>query len=584
MKCRHSHTSALVVLLVLLSLMGTACAPTPVEEPSPTVVEEEEAAEGEATAPLPQPTEETEPPEEEEPTEEAEETTLFVGWGQQVDNLDPQTSRGNRNWWVLAELYDTLTVLEGQDLHASPQLAESWDVSEDGTEYTFYLREGVKFITGNEVTAHDVKFCMDRLTTIGKGPLYMIRGVYDRVEVVDDYTVKFFLNHAYNIFPVILSQPSVLGVADREAILEHCGEPEEGELCEWLSNNTAGAGSYTLEEFEPLERVVLVKNPDYWRGWEGEHIDRVVWQSIPDESTRILRLERGDLDIASVSAARLPELEKRIEAEDLPIKITKTDDDGESLLGLSKLWINLNNQLLPTSDYNVRRALIHSFNYDVYIDRVLQGYAIRLEGMIPKGVPCHVDDYPSYEYDLEKAAEFLDQASPEALEALEGLELAYRPDGVITTEGALMWQADLAEIGIDLALREVDAATLTGLQTSAPGVPMIEARWFADFPDPDNFIKAAYPPYWPPQGYGAAFAGDEVTEALIEEAREEPDQERRCELYRELELDFHEKAAIMNLAQISGIINEWNAQRETIQGFQYNPMIHPTYYTMWKEE
>ena len=95
---------------------------------------------------------------------------LFVGWGQKVDNLDPQTSRGNRNWWVLAELYDTLTVLPDQSLQAAPQLAESWTISPDGKEYVFKIRKGVKFSTGNELNAHAVKLALDRLQTIGLGP------------------------------------------------------------------------------------------------------------------------------------------------------------------------------------------------------------------------------------------------------------------------------------------------------------------------------------------------------------------------------------------------------------------------------
>lgn len=577
MKRRNSYVSTLAMLLLLLSLVAAACAPAPTAEPEATAVEEQEEQPTE-------PQEESEPAEEDEPAEEGEVTTLFVGWDLQSDNLDPQTSRGNRNWHQLGELYEGLTVLKDQDLTASPHLAESWEVSEDGTEYTFYLRKGVKFHTGREMTAEDVKFCMDRLTTIGKGPLYMIRGVYDRVELVDDYTVTFYLNHAYNVFPEILSQPSLLGVADKEAILEHCGEPEEGQLCDWLSNNSAGTGAYMLEEFEPNARTVLVKHPDYWQGWEGEHVDRVVWESIMEESTRLLRLEKGDLDIAAVSAAQLPALEERIDEQDLRIKITKTNDEGEPLMGLGKTWVHLNNQLLPTSDYNVRRALIHSFNYDQYIDRVLRGYAVRLKGMIPDGVPCHVDDYPSYEYDLDLAAEFLEKASPEAKEAMEGLELVYRADYVLGTEGALMWQADLAKIGVDLQLREVDDATISDLKTSAPGVPMIPSRWAADFPDPDNFVNIADPGYWPPQGYGAAFFGNDYTRELILEAKQEPDQDKRCEMYRELELYTHEQAAVLPLAQTSGVLNHWNAQRENVHGFEYNAMIHPIYYNMWKED
>ena len=131
-----------------------------------------------------------------------------MGWGQKVDNLDPQTSRGNRNWWVLAELYDTLTVLPDQSLQAAPQLAESWTMSPDGKEYVFKIRKGVKFSTGSELNAHAVKFALDRLQTIGLGPLYMTRDVYNRTDVIDDYTVKTVLNFPYPVWLAILSQPA----------------------------------------------------------------------------------------------------------------------------------------------------------------------------------------------------------------------------------------------------------------------------------------------------------------------------------------------------------------------------------------
>ena len=99
--------------------------------------------------------------------------TLLVAWDQVPDNLDPQTARGNRNWWVLAELYDTLPYLAGYSLEPKPLLAESWEMASDGKAYTFKLKKGIKFSTGTEVTADAVKFSMDRLQAIGLGPLYM---------------------------------------------------------------------------------------------------------------------------------------------------------------------------------------------------------------------------------------------------------------------------------------------------------------------------------------------------------------------------------------------------------------------------
>jgi peptide/nickel transport system substrate-binding protein len=508
--------------------------------------------------------------------------TLVVAWDQVPDNLDPQTARGNRNWWVLAEIYETLTILPGGSLEPEPHLAESWEVSEDGLEYTFTLKPDITFTTGNPLNADAVKFSIDRLHEIGLGPLYMT-SAYDSTEVVDDLTVRMTLKFPYAAWPVILSNPAVLGVIDPAFVEENGGSTPE-ERNDFISTNTAGSGPWTLAEWEQGSRIVLARNPDYWQGWDGNHLEEVILETVPEESTRLLRLERGDADIATVTASSLPALEERIAAEGLPIVIQK-ERDGQPLLSLSTMWLNLNNQMLPTSDINVRKALIHAFDYDLWIEQVLNGYGLRMQGMIPRGVLGHVDDYPSYPYDLELAQQFLDQASDEAKAALEeGLPFRYSPGYVIQSEGALLWQQDLATIGINLVLEEIDQATLSSLQTTEPGVPIVEARWFPDYPDADNFINAARTDYWPPEGYGAAFAGDETTDDLIARGRSEQDPEARAEIYRELELYFHEQASILMLAELSGAINPWNGRATWVQGFEVNPMIHPLYYNVWKED
>lgn len=507
--------------------------------------------------------------------------TLLVAWDQVPDNLDPQTARGNRNWWVLAEVYETLTYLPGGSLEPAPLLAESWEVSDDGLDYTFKLKPDITFTTGSPLNADAVKFSMDRLQQIGLGPLYMT-GAFDSAKVVDEMTVQFTLKYPYAAWPVILSNPAVLGVIDPAFVEENGGSTPE-ERNDFISTHTAGTGAWILDTWDQGTRLVLARNPDYWQGWDGNHLEGVVLETVPEESTRLLRLERGDVDIATVTAGSLPSLEQRIADQNLGVVIQK-ERDGQPLLSLSTMWLNLNNKMLPTSDINVRKALIHAFDYDLWIEQILNGYGQRMQGMIPRGILGHVDDYPSYPFDLAQAQTFLDQASPEAkAELAKGLSFRYSPGYVIQPEGALLWQQNLASIGVNLVLEEIDQATLSSLQTSEPGVPIVESRWFPDYPDPDNFINAARTDYWPPSGYGAAFAGDETTDDLIQRGRTEQDPEKRTELYRELELYFHDQASILMLAEPSGAINPWNGRATWVQGFEVNPMIHPLYYPVWKE-
>jgi len=511
--------------------------------------------------------------------------TLIVAWEQVPDNLDPQTARGNKNWWVLAELYDTLPYLPGYSLEPQPLLADSWEMGSDKSSYTFKLKQGNKFSTGAEVNADAVKFSMDRLQTIGLGPLYMTEA-YDSTEVVDPYTVRFKLKHPYAAWPTILTVPSVLGVIDPQVARDKGGEPQAKQKSDYLSRNTAGAGAWLIDSWTQGDQIVLKRNPSYWRGWEGNKLERVVLRTVPEEATRLLLLEKGDVDIATVSASALPALKDRIKAQNLPIVIEE-EKNGKPLISLSTFWVNMNNKMLPTSDINVRKALVHSFNYDEFIKRVLNGYGLRMRGMIPEGVAGHVADYPDYPFDLEKAKSFLDQASSDAKAALAGgLPLKYTPGYVLSKDGALMWQQDLAKIGVNLTLEEIDQATLSSIQTSAPGVPLVEGRWYVDYPDPDNFINAAWTKYWagpPTNGYGSAFAGDEKTDQLIDQGRVETDSDKRNAVYRELELYFHDQASILMVAQGHGTLNAWNARASWVKGFEYNPMIHPLYWDVTKE-
>jgi peptide/nickel transport system substrate-binding protein len=297
--------------------------------------------------------------------------TLIVAWDQVPDNIDPQTARGNRNWWVLAELYDTLPYLPGYSLDPQPLLADSWDMGSDGKSYTFKLKKGNKFSTGAEITADAVKFSMDRLQAIGLGPLYMTEA-YDSTVVVDPYTVRFNLKHPYTAWPTILTVPSVLGVIDPQVARDKAGEPQPKQKSDYLSRNSAGAGAWLIDTWTQGDQIVLKRNPGYWRGWEGNKLERVVLRTVPEEATRLLLLEKGDVDIATVSASALPALKDRIKSENLPIFIEE-EKNGKPLISLSTFWVNMNNKMLPTSDINVRKALVYSFNYDEFIKRVLNG-------------------------------------------------------------------------------------------------------------------------------------------------------------------------------------------------------------------
>ncbi|MGQ0572192.1 MAG: ABC transporter substrate-binding protein [Armatimonadota bacterium] len=515
--------------------------------------------------------------------------TMRVAWSSigVIDNADPQTARGVPNWRLVMEMYETLTHFPEGSTEPQPFLAESVRRLEGGRVWEFKLKRGIKFTTGAEVTAEAVKYSIDRNMTIGLGAIFPLEGLYDRTEVVDRYTVRFHLQSSSLAWPSIVANPVILGIID-PAFVEANGGIVRGRRNDYVSTHSAGTGPFILEDLRANQRVTMRRNPDYWRGWNRPtRLERVIIQVVPEESTRLLLLEKADVDIAEVGADALPGLKQRIQAQSLPIRVTERDARGQPLPSLGLMWINMNHRLAPTNDLKVRQALAHSFNYQQFLSQVMNGYARRMRGIIPTASSCHFNDAPVYPFDLEKAKTLLAEASPEAQRVIRegGLIFRYQKDYVVQPEGALAWQADLAKIGITLKLEEVDAATWLRFTRTPPGAPLLEARWTGSYPDAEYFMHPYRTGYWPPVGFGSAYAGNAETDALIQAARTAGTVDARCNLYRRIVNYFHNDAAMIQVAELDGAINPFNAQATWVRGFVHNPATTApsVFYPMHKE-
>lgn len=514
--------------------------------------------------------------------------TMRVAWSAigAIDNADPQTARGVPNWRLVMEAYETLTYFPDGATEPQPFLAESYRRLEGGRVWEFKLKRGIKFTTGNEVTAEAVKYSIDRNMSIGLGAIFPIEDLYERTEVVDRYTVRFHLATSSLAWPSIIANPVILGIID-PTVVEANGGIVRGRRNDYVSTHSAGTGPFILEELRPNQRVTFRRNPDYWRGWKTPRLERLIIQIVPEESTRLLLLEKGDVDIAEVGADALPGLKQRMQAQSLPIRITERDPRGQPLRSLGLMWINMNHRMLPTSDLKVRQALAHSFNYDQFLKQVMNGYARRMRGIIPTASNCYLADAPVYPFDLNKAKALLAEASPDAQRSIrEGaLILRYQKDYVVQPEGALAWQAELAKIGVTLKLEEVDAATWLRLTRTPPGAPLLEARWTGSYPDAEYFMHPYRTGYWPPVGFGSAYAGNPETDALILAARTAGTMETRCNLYRRIVTFFHNDAAMIQVGELDGAINPFNAQATWVRGFVHNPATTSpsVFYPMHKE-
>ena len=198
--------------------------------------------------------------------------------------LDPKITNDLLANTITNQFFDTLVLLKQDDNSLFPGLATRWDISGDGTVYTFYLREGVKFHNGETMNADDVVFSFDR--AVASPPTARITGAIEKTEKIDNMTVRVTLKYPYGPFLACASMPN-LGVVSKKAVGE-IGEDA-------FTRNPVGTGPYKFVEWRPGDRLITEAFPDYWRG--EAPIKNAIWRVITDATTTTIALERGEVDM-----------------------------------------------------------------------------------------------------------------------------------------------------------------------------------------------------------------------------------------------------------------------------------------------
>ncbi|HEX7039978.1 MAG TPA: ABC transporter substrate-binding protein [Trueperaceae bacterium] len=336
--------------------------------------------------------------------------TITVGAPTEPPTLDPQLDAGGPSSVVQESIFETLVAFD-QNMVLQPHLATGWEVSDDGLEYTFTLREGVTFHDGTPLNAEAVKFTFDRALgeVDGRQSRYVtLLSQLDRVEVVDDLTVRFVLKQPFAPFINNLAQ---LG----NAIISPTAYQELGD---GFGRQPVGTGPFRIVEWVTGQSITLERNPDYWQ--DGlPLLDGVVFRYIPDGSSRVIALESGEVDLI----LQVPEPDfLRLEAEG-QFQTYKAET-----LRTVFLWFNPNQP--PFDDVAVREAITMA------VDREGIGAAI-LEGLHRPATQAsfspNVFGVSEMEhqlvYDPEAAAAALDaagwQVGPDGIRVKDGQRLSF---------------------------------------------------------------------------------------------------------------------------------------------------------------
>ncbi len=465
--------------------------------------------------------------------------------------IDPGVGSKGSDSTAIANLYDSLT-FPNSDSSISPLVATDWDVSEDGTVYTFHLRDDVVFHSGNKLTASDVKFSMDRMLTLGEGYGYLFVGTVTATEVVDDYTIKFTLANPSGLFPNMLIR---LYILDEKLVMENINPTgsygEYGDYGkEWLLTNDAGSGPYKVQEMRTEEYLIIEKYADYWQGWDGKEAapDTVKLMGGIDTTNMRTLLSRGDIDFSD--DAQTMEMYETLEAM-----------DGIDLVR-APMGVNfnacLNTKLAPTDDIHVRKAMAYATDYDTIINDIYAG-SIKATGPIPVGMAGSLTQAESpYTFDLEKAKAELAQ-SPYYNQLISGemhISLTYCSEGGAQQENlALLFQAKMAEIGVTVDITSKPFATMMTDATTVETTPNASFVAFApSYLDGSGYLRNRYSSETCGTWEQMEWLQDEEIDQMIQQALTEPDQAAREALYKEISTKLVEMCPTIWMADLATTI------------------------------
>ena len=396
---------------------------------------------------------------------------------------------------LMNNLYEALLRYDAVTNAFTPVLATSYEMSEDLKTWTFKLRKGVKFHTGNTMDAHAVKASIDRTIERGRGSAYIWDPV-DSIEVIDPYTVRFHLRI-----------PAPLDLIAAAGYCAYIFDPAYSDHDWFSAGNDSGTGPYTVETSEGSEKVITKKFDDYWSGWAGKHFDRIVFFTVPEASTRRLMLETGKADFCE----QLPPTD--IEAlKGNPAVQVQVNPSFQNLMVL------YNNQRPPLDNALVRRALSYLIPYEDTVEVALGGYGQVARGIIPHGLWGHSDRVETFSYSPTVARALLTQAGyPDG-----GFKflLTYPAGYEDIRKTVELWKAACAELNITLDARAMPTAERNAIARSpdpAKRQDIYLLYWWPDYANPDSFLSGMFYTQERP-AYNLGYYTNPVFDALVDYA------------------------------------------------------------------
>lgn len=424
--------------------------------------------------------------------------SLTIATDVDVDTLHPSDFSTTVEHTILSQLYDTLMFMNPDGAHEpEPRIAEDYEISEDGMDYTFHLRDDVTFHDGTALTSADVKFSLE---------LYMdseyqgaqVIGL-ESVETPDDTTVVCHLDAPYS--------PFLLGVCQVSIASKEYFEKSEDDFV----NNPIGSGPYKFAGREKGSKVSLEAYDGYYRGEAA--IKNVTFEVIPDQSTTAVALKTGEIDFASIESSTIAQL-----AGDDAIQVEEVGNSGFT-------YVSMNTEKAPFDDVKVRQAINYAVNRENVVAVCYDDEAEVNSNICSKDRFGYSDDQPQYTYDPDKAKELLKDA---------GLSTPYDLGTILVAEKysniATVLQSDLKAVGLEV---EIDVkefnAYIDDLTSGNYDITALEMTLDGD----SQQLEMAFTTDYIGTANNARYSDVEMDD-LFNQARTEADMDARAEIFDQI--------------------------------------------------
>jgi peptide/nickel transport system substrate-binding protein len=411
--------------------------------------------------------------------------TLVEGFAiDDIISLDPGEAFELSTAEVTGNTYSLLVRLDINDTtKVVGDIADSWTVSDDGLTYTFKLKPGIKFASGNPITADDVAFSVERLIKMDKSPAFLFTqfgltgdNVTEKAKAVDASTFSLTVDKPYAVSFVLNVLSSTAGsVLDKKLVMEHAAavtptaeykwDTDFGN--EWLKTASAGSGPYSVVTWKANEAVVLERNENYFG--EAAKLKRVIYRHMKESTGQRLALENGDIDIA-----------RNLEPGDLDAVAKNADLASTSAPKGTVYYISLNQKNPNLAKPEVIEAFKYLVDYDGIGATLIKGIGEIHQSFLPKGQLGAIDDMP-YKFDVAKAKELLAKAG-----LADGFTVTMDVRNTQPVTGiAESFQQSLGQAGVKLEIIPGDGKqTLTKYR--ARQHDMYIGQWGSDYFDPNS--------------------------------------------------------------------------------------------------